>query len=154
MLYIIIPLEGRHNPPGGDTNSNCFLHTNRPHAPKNTGRQPRQNVIITATMRISTLLESDKGVQVVKLFLSSFRFLYFFLLCVRFHTKRRFSKNRINKGKNKKHPGMSKPKGFRSLRAFQCPEKGICTNRCLAGQICPAFSYIFFLTQPVLHDNL
>ena len=27
---------------------------------------------------------------------------------------------------------MSKPKGFRSLRAFQCPEKGICTKRCLS----------------------
>ena len=37
----------------------------------------------------------------------------------------------INKGKNRKYPEMSKPKGFRSLRAFQCPEKGICTKRCL-----------------------
>lgn len=40
----------------------------------NTGHQHRQKVIITASMRISRLLELDKGVQVVKLFLFSFRF--------------------------------------------------------------------------------
>ena len=40
----------------------------------NTGHQRRQNVIITANMRINRLLELDKGVQVVKLFLFSFRF--------------------------------------------------------------------------------
>ena len=33
-------------------------------------------------------------------------------------TEHEISKTRINKGKNKKHPEMSKPKEFRSLRAF------------------------------------
>jgi len=40
----------------------------------NTGHQHRQKVIITVNMRISALLVLDKGVQVVKLFLFSFRF--------------------------------------------------------------------------------
>lgn len=40
----------------------------------NTGHQRRQNVIITANMRISEPFKLNKGVQVVKLFHFSFRF--------------------------------------------------------------------------------
>ena len=40
----------------------------------NTRHHSRQNTIITANIRISALLVLDKGVQVVKLFLFSFRF--------------------------------------------------------------------------------
>ena len=40
----------------------------------NTGHQHRQNMIITAIMRISEPFKLNKGVQVVKLFHFSFRF--------------------------------------------------------------------------------
>ena len=39
-------------------------------------------------------------------------------------TEHEISKSRINKRKNKKHPEMSKPKGFRSLRAFHMVGEG------------------------------
>ena len=84
----------------------------------NTGHQSRQNVIIIAIMRISALFELDNRVQVIKLFRFSFRFCTFFISVSDKTVYNRSPKSRINKGKNRKYPEMSKPKGFRSLRAF------------------------------------